>query len=275
MRKMMWLPASVCAAALGMTLLMGCAGGAPATEGGSAAQTDTSAQESEEQALWVLSKETSTYESDGAGISEVTYELDEWGNRITQTTTLEGADPIEIRFELDEDGYPVHVTGSSGDVEVLDEDVTSEMDEQGRLVHRAMAGTEMTYAYGEDGSLSTVTIEEAATDSAGEATTVVKLGEDGFVTERRQEFDGTMVVSTYAYERDDQGRPTKATCTSIVDDNPESETTSTYAYTYDDNGNLAEVAVEGLSGSTKTTYEYVLVENPSPAARHTAEVAQV
>lgn len=214
--------------------------------------------------------ETSQTETDAAGevLETTSYELDEKGNQVGGTTTVE--DPsVEEPASLgsawttayDAFGVPVPPEGS----------YETELDDHGQP-------TRIVY-YGPDGevvSTRTFTYSNVAGhmtsetyEADGFSCSTTYDSKDGWPLTGSVTVDGTTVDIEFVYEITDQGG---VTAQHVVVDGTD---VASYTYSYEEYDGTLNVAQRGNPDGTTTGYTYELVENPSPFAMARALVHEV
>ena len=272
------------ALALGIAPVAGCSssgggGGAAGDEAGQAQEAD--------EAIWVVSKETNVYVSpDGDKEEQVaTYELDDAGNQVGITYD----DGTHLTITVDEDGWQLSARyDNSEDISATDEPLPSEppqkleKDDHGRVTKITSQDLVIEYAYDEKGNMThrstrslAFTVNEEGKRVEGsevDITSDMDFDENGFTTRVVSSNGAGTIVSEYAYEYGESGLPVTGVITTRHEDSDGNvvegdESTTNMTFSYDENGNISELVRESDSGTSTSTFEYQLVEHPSPGAR--------
>lgn len=268
-----WRLALVLMIAVGALAMTACggsgagAGNEPAGDGGSTEAAATA---------WIPTKVTIVTEGDASRTLVNEYELDEHGNAVKQTVTIDGEVQSTSTSEFDENGFVTKLAvESEGDSH---EDVyENEFDDEGRLVRRASQNVTTEYGYGDDGTLTSISMTSDYTgDGTHVATTDFYMDADGNLVEYNLASSETGMHSVFTYEFDDEGRPASAVIDNQVLDGKgelSSEYESTITYEYDENGNLVRTVTESPVATVEKTYEYAQVTEPTAGALLDAKLA--
>lgn len=257
------------------------------------------------QPIFVVTSYTNTNSS---GLdSNITYEVDDHGNRISASGTQNtyksdenGKMTKEVEeysftttFTVDENGWTTDWETTGDTDEHSGKGHTDyEFNDDGTLAKQVAIdpddGTEEStteYEYDADGNLTKKTTTSPSTDGSSTYVSTVLLNADGFVTERDSEGGEVTSTSTYEYETDDDGVVTAANIS--ADYGQGDPLHSRLEFEYDDEGNVSKVTskmetVESMmSGKTSyhatgdSEYTYQRITDPSDAAVFTASTKPV
>ena len=239
--------------------------------------------------------------------ADVTYELDDHGNRISASgtqSTHKSDENGKMTEEVEEYSFTttftVDANGWTTDWETTgDTDEHSgkghidyEFNDDGTLAKQVAIdpddgteGSTTEYEYDADGNLTKKTTTSPSTDGSSPYVFTVLYDADGFVTERDDEGEATS-TSTYEYETDDDGIVTAA---NISNDYGQGDPLrSRLEFEYDDDGNISKVTskietVESMMGNGKVSYHaigdfeytYQRITDPSDAAVFNAHIKPI
>lgn len=253
--KVAFTAALVGAMALVLVACGGSSSGSAASE--SAASSDAT------QDVYAMTKAT-FYEEDGTVKEVDTYERDEHGNTVQQTTQMHlGGNDTEsvVKYETDENGYTVALTQPDG------QEVTYEitLDGDKPLKSAGSNGAVTEYQYYDNGM-----VKEITSQFSDEYTGVISYDEDGYLKERASSFkNGNKANIAYTWEFDGSNNPASIT----VEEIEKSEDVSVgglsagkYTIECDADGNIVKVA-KADSGDVVFEREYAKVDNPSACCR--------
>ena len=246
------------------------ADGAASDQTGDATSTSAATEASEAEMsgpVWVVSSSI-YYNEEGYAHNQTTYTRDAQGNIVSykhESPDLNLAPETWLCEDLTPEGYPQLTYRAGGSPKTAHEYTI----ENGRIVLQSDHGesgagdTKTSYTYHPNGIMASMTV--IVSDSA---TRITEWDENGFQVAYYFENDqGVQDHTTYEWTFDDQGFATGYTRQDIrsgySSDSENGEKTRQYQVQCDDYGNT--VAVYDENGQVFSEYEYVQIDDPSPA----------
>ena len=225
------------------------------------------------QAVWVVTEERVSKEKDSKEEIDCIfkYSRDASGNVVSETEEYENG-VTRISSEYDQNGWLTRerYVNDLGRTDI--KNYTNTYDEAGRLLTQKTDDVYIENAYDENGNLVKETCKQPRGDDEQDESITTRFYSATGLTERCIFEKGDVrYLQEYAYDYNDDGRPTSCVVTLFPVDEQgnktgEGELESTAQYAYDENGNVSRFVFEQGGETMVTYYQYTRIDKPSLAA---------